>query len=463
MDAPADTIFARASGAGRAGVAVYRVSGPRAGEAAAAFLKADLKPRVATLASVYTPYTDEIIDTGLALFFPGPRSFTGEDVLELHLHGSAAVENALYAALRRFGARPAAPGAFTRRALENGKLDLAQVEGLADLIDAETEAQRRQALGQLDGRLSAQAQDWRDRLVAILAALEADVDFPDEEDVPAAVANRAGPQIAALKDALEARLAEAQAARTVREGVEIVLAGRPNAGKSSLLNALSGTDAAIVSPTPGTTRDAVAVRIDLGGVPAALVDTAGLRAQTADAVEKEGVRRARERVRGADLVVAVVDPHACEPGEYGVSRETIDALGGRAPDLVVLTKADLRSGDPGPVDSDRQDLAGADPPATLAVSSTTGEGIDALIARLTQDVAARVGAVGDGALTRARHAEAVERAIAALARAQSALDVAPELAAEDVRLAARALGAITGAVDVEAVLGAIFASFCIGK
>ncbi len=441
-----DTIFARASGAGKAGVAVFRLSGPDSHSIIRDLIGKRIKAREAVFAAVRDPATASLIDRGLAILFEGPASFTGEDVAELHLHGSRAVEASLYETLGSLGARPAEAGEFTLRALKNGKLDLAQVEALADLIDAETNQQRMQALGQLDGRLSAAAEGWRHQLLAILAPLEADIDFPDEGGVPAAVAARAGPEIEKLKAALTAFLLDSGRARRIREGVSIAVVGPPNAGKSSLVNALAGADVAIVSDQPGTTRDIVEVRLDLGGVVATVADTAGLREAAGDAIEAEGMARARARAASADIRILVLDPSA------DVSRETLSAL--RKGDFLIWSKADLGV--------TPQDVPVPDGVTGMAVSSRRKDGLNALIAGLTAGVS-RETAAGEPALTRARHVRAVEDALAALERAEAHVEIAPELAAEDVRLAARALGAITGAVGVEDVLGEIFSSFCIGK
>lgn len=469
VSASNDTIFARASGAGRAGIAVYRLSGPESHRIAKDLVGKRIKVRAPVLAVVKDPATGETIDRGLAILFKSPASYTGEDVAEFHLHGSAAVEAAFFGALARLGARPAEAGEFTLRAMKNGKLDLAQAEALADLIDAETTLQRKQALGQLDGRLSAVAERWRTRLLAVMAPLEAAVDFPDEADVPAAVAARAGPAIAALKTELTAYLADSGRARRIREGVLIAVIGPPNAGKSSLVNALAGSEVAIVSETPGTTRDIVETRLDLSGVVATIADTAGLRIRTNDQIEEEGVRRARARAEAADIRVLVLDP-----GE-NVSRETFGTrdsrfgireekrAGSRIPngfdllrpgDVLVWSKADLGAAIP--------QIAAPEGVAVMAVSSKTREGMDALLAALAENVS-RETLPETPALTRARHVKAVEDALAALSRAEGKIETAPELAAEDARLAARALGSITGAVGVEDVLGEIFSSFCIGK
>lgn len=441
-----DTIFARASGAGKAGVAVYRLSGADAHSVFSKLVGKRIITRKAALVAAADPEDGALIDRGLAILFDAPASYTGEDVAELHLHGSAAVEAALYGALARLGARPAEPGEFTLRALKNGKLDLAQAEALADLIDAETTLQRKQALGQLDGRLSAVAEGWRVQLLAVLAPLEADIDFPDEGDVPAAVAARAGPAIASLKKELTDYLAGSGRARTIREGVSIAVIGPPNAGKSSLVNALAGSDVAIVSDIAGTTRDIVETRLDLGGVVATVADTAGLREAGDDVIEAEGVRRAKARAKAADLRLAVIDPQSLY-----VSREALALL--KPGDFLAWSRADLGAAIPA--------VQVPEGVTVLRISARTGEGLE----ELTQELAAAVAADGGDApaLTRARHVKAVEDAVAALTRAEDHLASAPELAAEDARLAARALGSITGAVGVEDVLGEIFSSFCIGK
>lgn len=441
---PATTIFARASGAGRAGVALFRLSGPAA-FAIAEKLIGFAPSRVPRLAGLVDPANGALIDRGLVFGFAGPASFTGEDVVEFTLHGSRAVEDALFAALVRLGARPAEAGEFTLRAFRAGKMDLAQVEALADLLEAETSLQRKQALGQLGGRLSARAEAWRASLLAILTPLEAAIDFPDEADIPAEIAARAAPEIARLKSSLAGFLDESIRARMIREGAAAAIIGAPNAGKSSLVNALAGSDVAIVSDMPGTTRDVVEVRLDIGGVAVTVADTAGLRDETADLIEAEGMRRARVRADSADIRILVIDAAAGD-----VSRETRALL--RPGDIIAWNKADLAA----------PAFDGGSGHTQLALSAKTGAGVPDLLAALT----ARLGQAGDAggpALTRARHVAAVEDALAALDRAEAALDHGPELAAEDVRLAARALGAITGAVGVEDVLGEIFSSFCIGK
>lgn len=439
-----DTIFAIASGAGRAGVDVWRISGPGARAAGELISKRKLVLRRPALMRLYDPTSGEAIDEALAILFGAPKSYTGEDVVELHTHGGRAVRAAVGEALLAFGLRPAEAGEFTRRAFLNGKMDLAAAEALADLIDAETSLQRKQALGQLGGALSTRAEGWRRRLIAALAPLEADIDFPDEEGVPAAVAARAGPEIAALGRELKSHLETAGQARRLREGVEAVLIGAPNAGKSSLMNRLAGAEVAIVAPTPGTTRDVIETRLDLKGVPVLLADTAGLRGPTGDAIEIEGISRATQRAGAGDLRLLVIDP-------LTEDRAGFDLL--KPGDIVLWSKKDL-GGRPGEVPQGIE---------SVHVSAKTGDGMAGLLQALERRAADLAAGAGEGALTRERHVFAVKRALEALARAELRIASAPELAAEDVRLAARALASITGAVDVEDVLGEIFSSFCIGK
>jgi tRNA modification GTPase len=444
-----DTIFARASGAGRAGITVFRLSGPGAPSVAEALSGPLPEPRRAELRALRTSAGD-LLDRGLVIRFAAPASFTGEDVVEFHLHGSRAVEIALYDALSQLGARPAEPGEFTRRALINGKLDLAEVEGLADLLEAETSEQRKQALAQFSGRLSRAAEGWRRRLIAILTPLEAGIDFPDEEDVPAAIALRAAPEIARLIEELKRYRRDGARAQTLREGVSAAIIGAPNAGKSSLLNRLAGSERAIVSSCPGTTRDIIEARLDLGGAPVSLFDTAGLRPEPADEVEAEGMRRARLKAEAADIRILIIDVSRETPAA-GEGRGLRDML--RPGDFLLFNKIDLVPPPP-------------EAPwgmAAFAVSAKTGAGIEAFLAALTEKTAELAGRGESAILTRARHQRAVELAIAHLESAARVTGLSPELAAEDVRMAARALGEITGAVGAEDILDSIFASFCIGK
>jgi len=440
----AETIFALASAPGPAGVAVVRVSGPAAGTALRRLAGDRLPPpRRAVLRRLRD--AECALDQALVLWFPAPASFTGEDVAELHLHGGRAVGAAVLAALRVCpGLRPAEPGEFTRRAFENGKLDLTAAEGLADLVLAQTEAQRRQALRQLDGELGRLYDGWRDRLVGALARLEAAIDFPDE-DLPDGLLVEVNHHILCLLPELTQHLDDGRRGERLREGVSVALIGPPNAGKSSLLNRLARRDAAIVAATAGTTRDVIEVLLDLGGYPVVLADTAGL--QTArDEVEAEGVRRALARAAQADLKIVLFD--ACDWPE--IDARTVGLID--ADSIVVLNKSDLAIV-PEPVRVGGQ-------PARL-VSVRTGSGMNELLSVLTDAVAERIGRSEAPALTRARHREAVEDCRAALDRACSA--GLPELVAEDLRLAVRALGRITGRVDVEDILDVVFREFCIGK
>ena len=449
-----DTIFARASGAGKAGIAVFRLSGPTAHRAAELLSGQTPEPRAAAWARVRDPASGAVVDEGLLILFRGPASFTGEDVAELHLHGSRAVEDALYDVLRRLGLRPAEPGEFTRRALRNGKLDLAQVEGLADLIDAETRLQHQQALGQFGGRLSGRAEAWRARLIAISAALEGAIDFPDEADVPATVGARAVPEIEALIKALEAAVMDSARGARLRDGVSVVLLGAPNAGKSSLLNALAGTEKAIVAPTPGTTRDVVEAQFDLGGIAVSLFDTAGLREAAGDVVEEEGMRRALAKAASADVRSFVLD--WSDPDAAALAAEVVETggVGATKYDFVILNKCDLVP---------QKDNPYKEINFVFNVSALTGSGIDGFAAALADKARDLAGPASDAPLTRARHKDLAVRALDRLKSARGVVQSHPELAGEDVRLAARALGEITGVVAVDDVLEEIFSSFCIGK
>lgn len=436
-----DTIFALASAPGRAGVQVIRISGPDAGRALQVLTGRPLpRPRLAMLVELRDPASGELFDKALVLHFAAPASFTGEDVVELHLHGGRAVLTAATQALTGLGLRVAEPGEFSRRAFEHGKLDLTEAEAIADLVDAETAAQRRQALRQMEGALGQLYDGWRHRLTRALAHLEADIDFP-EEDLPGGLSEAVRPVVEGLVSELSDHLADQGRGERLRDGISIAILGAPNAGKSSLLNAIARRDVAIVSNQAGTTRDVIEVQLDLGGYPVLLADTAGLR-DAADQVESEGIRRALDRAAKADLKLLVFD-------------------GAELPDAATLALVD----DDALLVMNKADLAGAAPPllgrTVLPVSARTGEGVPTLLATLEQSVAARYAPSGAPALTRARHRTALEECRENLHRALSA--PLPELAAEDVRLAVRALGRITGRVDVEDLLDVIFRDFCIGK
>jgi len=451
-----DTIIALASGVGRAGVAVIRLSGPQAGVALMALTGRNLPPpRRAARRAFCAPESGLSLDDGIAIWFPEPSSFTGEDVAELHVHGgSAVIASIIDVCLRQHGVRVAEPGEFTRRAFEYGKLDLAEAEGLADLVDAETEGQRRQALRQRRGALSAVYEGWRTKLIEAAALIEAEIDFPDE-DLPGALAERAGPILCKLAEDMARHLDDSHRGERVREGYRIAIIGPTNAGKSSLLNALARREAAIVSEIPGTTRDVVEVRLVLAGFPVWIADTAGLR-EAADTIEAEGVRRALARAEEADLRLAVVE------GDDTLPHPLRDAL--RPDDLLIRSKSDLHRS-PDATSAMGPGLAASRRPGERVfwVSAKTGEGVEDLTALLTTKVSVTLGREEAPVLTRARHRRLVEEAVAALGRAVPALSAGPELAAEDVRVAGAAIGRLTGRIDVEDLLDEIFSSFCIGK
>ena len=435
-----ETIFALASGAGRAAVAVVRVSGAGAAPVLNALAGRLPAPRMATLRRLRHPGSGELLDQALVLWFPGPASYTGEDSAELHLHGGPAVLAGVAEALVASGARPAEPGEFTRRAFVNGKLDLTAAEGIADLIAAETEAQRRQALRQAGGALATLYGGWAERLTRLLARQEAFIEFEDE-DLPAGLDAAVAAEAAALRQEMAAHLADGSRGENLREGLMVAIIGAPNAGKSSLLNALVGRDAAIVSTRAGTTRDIVEARLDLAGVPVTLADTAGLR-EAADEIEAEGVQRALRRAEESDLVLAVF------AADRAPDAETLAQL--RPGVLVVANKTDLATA---------PEFIGGQ--AALAVSARTGGGLAALRERLTLEATRRAGLTAEAVLTRPRHRAALQEAVDWLARLDEA--PLPELRAEALRAALRALGRITGRVGVETVLDLVFGEFCIGK
>jgi tRNA modification GTPase len=444
-----DTVFALATAPGRAAVAVIRMSGPAARSALETLAGGEVRPRRASVRRLTGP-AGETIDQAVVLLFPGPRSYTGEDCAELQLHSSAAVIDQCTEVLLGMGLRLAEPGEFTRRAFENGRLDLDQAEAVADLVEAETAAQARQAIGQLEGRLGARYRNWRERLVEALARLEAAVDFPDEE-VPTDVAASAREALEALLADIDLALADTGRGQRVRAGYRVAVAGPPNAGKSSLINALARRDVAIVTATPGTTRDIIETPLELDGFKVLLADTAGLR-ETCEPVEVEGVRRARAWAESADLRLWVVDRSAS-----GSSWAEASA-GARPGDLVVLNKADLPEGPDGAAAA--QAAAGAER-ETLTVSVRAG-GAEAVRQWLTIRVRRDLAGAEFPAATHERHAASLADAQAHLARALEGLGE-PELAAEDVRLAGRALGRISGRIGAEDVLEKVFATFCIGK
>lgn len=446
MVSEGDTIFAVASGRGRAGIAVVRVSGPAAGLVLRQLGGCGLPPaRRATLVRLRDG-EGETIDRGLVLWFPAPASVTGEDVAEFHVHGGTAVSAAVLKALGSTGGlRAAEPGEFTRRALLHGKLDLTQAEAVADVVAAETEAQRRQALRQLEGDLSQVYEDWRQRVLRLMAHLEAAIDFADE-DVPVGLEEEVRRDAAVLADALDGHLADGGRGERVREGLYVAIVGAPNAGKSSLLNALARREAAIVSSEPGTTRDIIDVALDIGGYPVVLSDTAGIRGG-GEGIEIEGIRRARAAAAQADLKLVVIDG-ARWPLIDEETKALIDD-----DSIVVLSKADLSEA-AGKVRS----VGGCRAEVT---STVTGQGLAELAARIGAEIEKRWGLREVPALTRTRHRLGVVACRDALRRVGEA--VAVETAAEELRSAAAALGRVTGRIDVEEMLGAVFRDFCIGK
>lgn len=469
-----DTIFALSSGRPPAAIAVIRVCGPRAGEALKRLTGRLPKPRQVALVRVRDPESAEVIDEAVALWFPGPASETGEDMAELQLHGGRAV---VAAALRTLGSldglRPAEAGEFTRRAFENGKLDLTAVEGLADLVAAETDAQRRQAYRQLKGLLGDRAEAWRARLIEAMALVEARIDFSDEADVPEDLAGPALKIAQGLRDEIAAVLAGSGRGERLREGLVVAITGPPNVGKSTLLNRIAQREVAIVSPFAGTTRDVIEVHLDLDGYPVTLLDTAGMR-ESEDPVEQEGVRRARDRASQADLVVWVEDARDRATQEHS---SRLRGIGGGA-----RSKADLGPAGNGESIGSAGEASAAEAQWVVwnkadlldiknksealnyryhfIVSAVTGIGIAEFLAALTAHVARQLGGASN-LVTRERHREALERAVEALQRAL--LSPNEDIIAEDLRSAARALGKLTGRVDVEDVLDRIFGQFCIGK
>ena len=445
-----DTIYALSSAAGRAGVAVIRLSGPRSGPALRTLTQSLPAARTAALRAICDPQSGGLIDRGLILWFPAPHSFTGEDCAEFQIHGGRAVIAALLAALSALpGLRLAEAGEFARRAFANGKLDLTAAEGLADLIDAETEAQRRQAVHQAGGHLARLYEGWRRDLIAALALQEAAIDFSDQQDIAADASAQAESRVGKLLTAITAHLDDGNRGEILRGGFEVAIAGPPNAGKSSLLNALARRDVAIVSEEAGTTRDVLELRLDLDGMPVTVADTAGLR-EALGKVEQEGIRRAMQRAQRSHVVIWLQDVTAA-----GCFLPL--GLDEPAPvTLPVFNKIDL-------LKHPRRKLPSHSGAEVFAISTASGEGIDRLIARLGELARARIGSIADPAITRHRHRIQLHHCQQALKDylAGEAEDI--ELRAEDLRQGAVFLGRITGHVDVEDVLDLVFSSFCIGK
>jgi tRNA modification GTPase len=439
-----DTICALASGAPPSAIAVVRISGPAVYEIGALLLSGGLPPARRASLTRLSDRAGNLVDEGIALFSPAPSSYTGEDTLELFLHGGPAViTHALTALTSMSDVRLAEPGEFTRRAFEAGKLNLTQAEGVADLIEAETLAQKGQALRQLSGALSATYSGWRDELMGLLALVEVLIDFPDEGDVAPDVAYPVRTRVDGLIKDVEAALGDGGIGERIRDGFRIAIIGAPNAGKSTLLNRLAGREAAIVTARPGTTRDVIEIRRVLGGQVVWIADTAGLR-ETEDEIEAEGIRRARMTAEDADLCLLLIDasdPSAPPPLPF------LPPKG-----IIVINKSDLA----GP---------GALPASDFIICAKHGAGIDNLEAGLSARIAALAASVESPVITRARHREKLTRGLAALASAQTAIDqdLGFELVAEDLRLAIREMQAIIGEIGVEDVLGAVFSRFCIGK
>lgn len=458
-----DTIFALSTAPGRAGIAVVRVSGPKAYESALRLTGQPVSPP-SSASSVFQPnvaklcklidnsggnpadsVSHETIDRGVILTFKAPNSYTGEDIAEYHIHGGRAVIESLLNTLKKQpGHRMALPGEFTQRAFMNGKLDLTEAEAVADLINAETQAQKDQALAQLGGQLALLYAGWSDNLKNALAYIEADIEFPDE-DLPDGIEKEIRPKMRGLLAEIEAHLDDNRRGERLRDGVQVVVIGAPNAGKSSLVNLLAQRDVAIVSDVAGTTRDVIEVPLDLGGYPVIVVDTAGLRpehiaAEGHDKIENEGMRRALDRAQQADIKVLVFDGASVE-----ADAATLNLMDENA--ILVLNKADQKTN--------------LDLPAALKISAQTGAGIPEFLAALQTRIESMIGRSEAPSLTRQRHRHALEESVEALKRAEEA--ALPEMMAEDLRLAMRAIGRITGKVDVEDLLDVVFRDFCIGK
>lgn len=442
MDSRDQTIFALSSGRPPSAIAIVRISGRRAGAALDCLAGRRPVPRLTTLATLRNQ-AGQPLDEAVVLWFPGPHSATGEDVAELHVHGGRAVLAAVFEALSAMeGLRAAEPGEFTRRGFENGKLDLTEAEGLDDLIHADTDRQRRQALRQLKGLLGIKAESWRQQIIGASALIEAGIDFSDEGDVPAELIGPALAGIAALNSEIVETLATSAQSERLRDGLVVAIAGSPNAGKSTLLNRIARREAAIVSPYAGTTRDVIEVHLDLDGYPVTLLDTAGVR-ETDDPVEQEGVRRARERAASADLVLWLVD--AREPASPQPT--------GDAPVWLIRNKVDLVQGTE-PV---------ADGAVRFDLSAARGDGLADLVAALVMFAQETFGSGETALISRARHRTLLRETADALGRALAAKGQGDELIAEELRIAVQSLGRLTGRVDVEDILDVIFRDFCIGK
>jgi tRNA modification GTPase len=440
-----DTIYAVSSGIGRSAVAIMRISGSQTSALLESISGNLPPPRRLTLRTLKDPSTGELLDKAMVVWLPGPSSFTGEDCAELHLHGSPAILSAVLELLSKWpGARPAEPGEFTQRAFLNGKMDLVEIEGLADLLEARTAAQRRQAFRQMSGQASSVFESWRHQLLEIRASIEAVVDFAEEPGVAEAAAPQIDRSIRALLGAMHAAMDRSAGSELIRDGFRVVLAGHPNTGKSSLLNALAGREAAIVSDMPGTTRDAIEVTLELDGIPVIVTDTAGLRSKAADSVELEGIRRTRQHMSGADLILWIwsADVPGSELPDSSVQ-----------PDLAVQNKSDLASKS-GLLRNDRGDIL---------ASCRTRDGLQDVLTALKNMLKNRYGTVESALFVSSRQKLTASRSIRCL---NDALGVEPdrlELKAENIRRATDEIARLTGKIDVEEWLGAIFSRFCIGK
>jgi tRNA modification GTPase len=451
----ANTIFALATAPGKSGVAVLRVSGTHALQALKTLCRLEsVTARSAHYASFFHPATGELIDKGIALFFKGPHSFTGEDVAELQVHGGLAVMRDLLSALSGMkGLRAADAGEFTRRAFLNHKMDLMEAEGLADLIEAETQAQKSQAMRQMQGEFSDFYEQLRTRIIKALAHLEAYIDFPDE-DIPESVLFELTSDISHLQSSIEEALQDERSGERVRDGISIAILGAPNVGKSSLLNVIAKRDVAIVSSRAGTTRDVIEVHLDIAGYPVVLVDTAGIR-ESRDEIEAEGIRRALERAANADIKLVMFDGGQWPSAESG-STSLVDEAS-----FVVVNKCDLLK------DKGRESNPFSGPLANplnkkpLFISTSTGEGVDTLLAAIRQRIVERFSFSGGSFITRARHRALLTEASQYLEKSKQ--DLPLELKCEELRQAAQAVGKITGKIQVDDVLDVIFKSFCIGK
>lgn len=440
-----DTIFAVSSGSGVAGISVIRMSGPASKKLLVEIAGTLPKPRLASVRHLRDPASRDVIDQAVVLWLPGPRSATGEDVAEYHVHGSIAAIDALFGIFRRYdGVRPAEAGEFSRRAFMNDRMDLVEAEGLSDLLQAKTEAQRRMAMHHMLGRASLIYENWRSELIAIQARLEAAIDFVDEDGVAESALADVKSHTLDLIARLEKAVAKSDRAGAVRSGVKVVFAGPPNVGKSSLLNLVAAREAAIVSSRPGTTRDVIEVAVVLGGVPVILTDTAGLRSDSDDEIENIGMTRARSELAGADIVVWISSPDVDDAERHAVPAA-----------VRVLNKSDLLT--------DKSIRLRNDEEKTVEISARTGAGVDAFIAKLEGLVVDRVGGMEHATIIRARQKSVVEDSIRHLHESLTHEAEQIELAAECVRKASHSIARVTGRVDVEDLLGSIFSEFCIGK